>query len=61
MPLKKPIIPSDKEIKENPPSRSAKLRYVVKQKEAYEIENDLIDKFSYLLKIENLGAKLWQN
>ena len=58
MPLKKPIIPSDKEIKENPPSRSAKLRYVVKQKEAYEIENDLIDKFSYLLKIENLGAKL---
>ena len=26
MPLKKPIIPSDKEVKENPPSRSAKLR-----------------------------------
>ena len=58
MPLKKPIIPSDKEIKDNPPSRSAKLRYIVKQKEAYEIENDLIDKFSYLLKIENLGLKL---
>ena len=58
MPLKKPIIPSDKEMKENPPSRSAKLRYVVKQKEAYEIENDLIDKFSYLLEIENLGLKL---
>jgi 16S rRNA (cytosine1402-N4)-methyltransferase len=58
MPLKKPIIPTDKEIIQNPPSRSAKLRYVVKQKEAYEIENDLIDKFSYLLKIENLGLKL---
>ena len=27
---KKPIIPSDLEIKENPPSRSAKLRYAIK-------------------------------
>ena len=28
---KKPIIASEKEIKENPPSRSAKLRYVIKK------------------------------
>ena len=30
--LKKPIVPSKKEIKENPPSRSAKLRYIIKKK-----------------------------
>ena len=30
MDKKKPIIPSLKEITENPPSRSAKLRYVIK-------------------------------
>ena len=32
MPLKKPIIPSDKELKENLPSRSAKLRYLIKHR-----------------------------
>ena len=58
MPLKKPIIPSDQEVKENPPSRSAKLRYIIKQEDAYEIESDILDKFSHLLEIENLGLKL---
>jgi 16S rRNA (cytosine1402-N4)-methyltransferase len=58
MPLKKPIIPSDKEVKENPPSRSAKLRYLIKQEDAYEIESDILNKFSHLLEIENLGLKL---
>ena len=29
---KKPKTPSSKELKENPPSRSAKLRYVIKKK-----------------------------
>ena len=29
---KKSISPSEKEIQENPPSRSAKLRYVIKKK-----------------------------
>ena len=58
MPQKKPIIPSDQEIKENQPSRSAKLRYVIKNKESYEIETDLVEKFSDLLEIENLGSKL---
>jgi len=61
MPQKKPIIPSDQEIKENQPSRSAKLRYVIKNKESYEIETDLVEKFSDLLEIENLGSKLWLN
>jgi 16S rRNA (cytosine1402-N4)-methyltransferase len=58
MPSKKPITPSDKEIKANAPSRSAKLRYIVKQKDTYEIESDILDKFAYLLEIENLGLKL---
>jgi len=58
MPKKKPILPSHKEINENPPSRSAKLRYLVKQENIYEIESDLIEKFSHLLEIENLGLKL---
>ena len=58
MPLKKPMVPSDKEVKENPPSRSAKLRYIIKQKDVYEIESDILDKFSYLLETENFGLKL---
>jgi len=58
MPSKKPIIPSEKEIKENPPSRSAKLRYLIKKEDSYEVDSDILDKFSYLLDIENLGSKL---
>ena len=60
MPLKKPIIPSKKELSENFPSRSAKLRYLIKKKDIYEIETDILDKFSDLLDIENLGSKLWK-
>ena len=58
MPLRKPIVPSYKEVKENRPSRSAKLRYLVKQEDTSEIESDILDKFSHLLEIENLGLKL---
>ena len=58
MPLKKPIIPSEKEIKKNPPSRSAKLRYLIKKEDFFEIENDILEKFWYLLEIENFGKKL---
>ena len=58
MPLKKPIFPSDKELKENLPSRSAKLRYLIKQADEYEIESDILNKFSELIEIENLGLKL---
>jgi len=58
MPLKKPIVPLDKELKENPPSRSAKLRYLIKQADDYEIESDILNKFSELIEIENLGLKL---
>ena len=58
MPLKKPIFPSEKEVKENPPSRSAKLRYIIKQKDIFEIDSDILEKFSHLLEIEKLGSKL---
>ena len=55
---KKPITPSNKELSENIPSRSAKLRYVIKKKDFYEFETDIFEKFNYLLEIENLGNKL---
>jgi 16S rRNA (cytosine1402-N4)-methyltransferase len=58
MPLKKPIFPSGKEIKENPPSRSGKLRYLIKQEDVFEVETDILEKFSNYLEIENLSSKL---
>ena len=55
---KKPIIPSLKEIENNPPSRSAKLRGV-KRKDIKKIDtNFLLEKFKNLLKIEKLSLKL---
>ena len=58
MPQKKPIVPSSEELKENPSSRSAKLRYLIKKENIYEIETDILEKFKYLLDLENLGSKL---
>ena len=58
---KKPKIPSAKELKENIPSRSAKLRYVIKKKDFYKFETDIFEKFRYLIEIENFGNKLWKN
>jgi len=55
---KKPIVPSVKEIQENPPSRSAKLRYVIKQEDFYNFETDILEKFDHLIKIENFSKKL---
>ena len=55
---KKPIVPSDDEIKKNPPSRSAKLRYIKKVKEGANFD-EFILKFKHLLDIENIGKKLW--
>ena len=58
MNVKKPITPSVKELEENRPSRSAKLRYVVKKSNFYEFETDIYKKFKYLIEIENFGKKL---
>jgi 16S rRNA (cytosine1402-N4)-methyltransferase len=55
---KKPIIPSEKEIKENLPSRSAKLRFAIKLTDSYEFKTDILDKFKHLLEIENYSKKL---
>ena len=55
---KKPILPSSIEIKQNPPSRSAKLRYAVKKYEFYDFETDILNKFKYLIDIENYSKKL---
>ena len=55
---KKPIIPSSKELKINPPSRSAKLRFVTKEKDIPNFEKKIFEKFNYLLEIENLSKKL---
>ncbi len=55
---KKPIVPSDQEFKENPPSRSAKLRCLVKKENIYDFKTDILDKFKDLIEIENLGHNL---
>ena len=55
---KKPMVPSAKEIQENPPSRSAKLRYVIKKEDFFDFETDIMDKFKHLIDIENLSKKL---
>ncbi len=55
---KKPILPSEKEIKDNLPSRSAKLRYVVKKNQFYNFDTDIIKKFEHLIAIEKIGDKL---
>ena len=55
---KKPKTPSVKELKENTPSRSAKLRYVIKKENFYNFETDIFKKFEHLLEIENFGNKL---
>ena len=55
---KKAITPSKKEINENLPSRSAKLRYAIKKTEFYNFETDILDQFKNLIEIENYGDKL---
>ena len=55
---KKPIIASKKELAENFPSRSAKLRYAIKKRDFYNFETDIFDKFQSLLEIENIGNQL---
>ena len=55
---KKPITPSQKELKENIPSRSAKLRYAIKKKDFYEFKTDIFEKFKNLITVENFGNKL---
>ena len=55
---KKAIVPTDKEVNENLPSRSAKLRYGIKKNNFYDFETDILDQFKNLIEIENFGDKL---
>ncbi len=55
---KKPIIPSNEEISENPSSRSAKFRYVIKKTDFYNFDTDIHDQFRNLIEIENYGDEL---
>ena len=55
---KKPILPSEKEIKKNKPSRSAKLRYAIKISDNKNFEQEIYKKFKYLIDIENFSEKL---
>jgi 16S rRNA (cytosine1402-N4)-methyltransferase len=55
---KKSLRPSAKELRENIPSRSAKLRYVIKKENFYNFETDIFKKFEHLIEIENFGNKL---
>ena len=54
---KKPIIPSEKELKLNPASRSAKLRYGIKLNNHSDF-SEFIKKFSYLLEVEKLVKEI---
>jgi 16S rRNA (cytosine1402-N4)-methyltransferase len=58
LPQKKAIVPTETEVSENLPSRSAKLRYGIKKSDFYDFETDILDQFKYLIDIENLGDKL---
>ncbi len=55
---KKPIKPSDEEVNENPPSRSAKFRYAIKKKDFYNFDTDIEEQFRNYFEIENYGDKL---
>ena len=55
---KKPLTASVEELKKNPPSRSAKLRYVIKKDDSYNFETDILKKFQHLIEIENFGNNL---
>ena len=55
---KKPILPSENEIKINKPSRSAKLRYAFKISDDKNFEEEILKTFKYLIDIENFSVKL---
>ena len=58
MKQKKPIIPSQKEIKRKYFIKICKIKIYNKKKYFYKFETDIFEKFKYLLEIENLGNKL---
>ena len=59
-PQKKPLIPSDKELLANASSRSAKLRYVIRNNNKFIFPEEFLKKFQNYIDIENIGLKLWK-
>ena len=57
---KKPITPNEEELSENPPSRSAKLRFAIKKTDFFDFETDIEHQFKNLIDIEKFGEKLWK-
>ena len=57
-PTKKPISPSRKEILKNFPSRSAKLRYGIRNDKSFFSSKNLTEKFKNYLDIERIGSHL---
>ena len=57
-PIKKSISPSEKEILINRPSRSAKLRYGIRNNKKYFFPNELTEKFKNYLEIEGMVSHL---
>ena len=55
---KKPILPSNEEVSKNPPSRSAKFRYVIKKSDFFNFDTDIENQFRNLIEIEKYGDKL---
>ncbi len=55
---KKPITPNEEELRENPSSRSAKLRFAIKKTDFFDFETDIEDQFKNLIDIEKFGEKL---
>ena len=49
---KKPILPSSTEVKQNPPSRSAKLRFAIRNNEIFKNSNELFEKFKSYIELE---------
>jgi 16S rRNA (cytosine1402-N4)-methyltransferase len=57
-PIKKSIKPSEKEILINHPSRSARLRYGIRNNKKYFFPKELTEKFKNYLEIERMGSYL---
>ena len=54
---KKPLVASIKEIKENIRSRSAKLRYAIRNNSSFTFPNEFKSKFENYFRLE--GNKIW--
>ncbi len=57
-PIKKSIKPLEKEILINRPSRSARLRYGIRNNKKYFFPKELTEKFKNYLEIERMGSHL---